>query len=397
MSLSRSLRNFGRISVKRRVYRWYSTHTTQSSEAIGQAGEQAPTPALQHWEQLATQVVAPHVPIRTNWTRDEVEGVYSQPLNRLIFQAALVHRVFFDPSQVQKCTLLSIKTGGCPETCKYCSQSSSYRTSVKAEPLMQLEDVLQEARLAKERGSTRFCMGAAWRGPSQVGPRQFQRVLDMVREVRALGLEVCATLGLLNAEQARALKEAGLTAYNHNLDTSREYYDSVISSRRFEDRLDTLSHVRAAGIQVCCGGILGLGESHDDRISLLHTLATMEQHPESVPINMLVPNKGTPMEHSKPVPFWDLCRMIASSRILMPASMVRLSAGRISLSETEQMICFMAGANSIFTGDRLLTTPNNELCQDDAMFRHLGLSGQPPFMDPRKSRMNEERKASSLQ
>jgi biotin synthase len=219
----------------------------------------------------------------------------------------------------------------------------------------------------------------------------------MVREVRALGLEVCATLGLLNAEQARALKEAGLTAYNHNLDTSREYYDSVISSRRFEDRLDTLSHVRAAGIQVCCGGILGLGESHDDRISLLHTLATMEQHPESVPINMLVPNKGTPMEHSKPVPFWDLCRMIASSRILMPASMVRLSAGRISLSETEQMICFMAGANSIFTGDRLLTTPNNELCQDDAMFRHLGLSGQPPFMDPRKSRMNEERKASSLQ
>ncbi|KAF6001273.1 biotin synthase [Cyanidiococcus yangmingshanensis] len=395
MRLSRALLQAGKGAHRWRLHRHWFNIDAASVGATSRDGARVPLPSS-NWDKLAASAIAPYVQIRSDWSRKEVEGVYWQPLNSLVFQAALVHRVFFDPGQVQKCTLLSIKTGGCPETCKYCSQSSSYRTGVKAEPLMQLEDVLREARLAKERGSTRFCMGAAWRGPSQVGPRQFQRVLEMVRGVRALGLEVCATLGLLNAEQAKALKEAGLTAYNHNLDTSREYYDSVISSRRFEDRLDTLTQVRAAGIQVCCGGILGLGESHEDRVSLLHTLATMERHPESVPINMLVPNKGTPLEGSQPVQFWELCRMVAATRILMPASMVRLSAGRISLSEAEQMMCFMAGANSIFTGDKLLTTPNNELSQDDAMFRRLGLSGQSPFMDPRKSRL-EQSEASLMQ
>jgi biotin synthase len=337
-----------------------------------------------NWEKVVTDALDPHVQVRSDWSRRDVEETYWQPLHQLIFQAAAVHRVAFKANQVQKCTLLSIKTGGCPETCKYCSQSAAYKTDVKAEPLMQVEEVLREARLAKERGSTRFCMGAAWRGPAQVGPRQFQRVLDMVQGVRALGLEVCATLGLLNAEQAKALKEAGLTAYNHNLDTSREFYSTIISSRSFEDRLATIRHVRAAGIQVCCGGILGLGESHADRISLLQTLATMQPHPESVPVNMLVPSKGTPLESSQPIPFWDLCRMIATARILMPASMVRLSAGRISLSEAEQMICFMAGANSIFTGEKLLTTPNNDLTEDDAMFRRLGFEGKPPFVETRR-------------
>lgn len=245
---------------------------------------------------------------------------------------------------------------------------------------MDVDSVLDSARRAKDAGSTRFCMGAAWRGVSQVGNRQFGRVLDMVRGVRAMGMEVCATLGMVNLGQAKRLKEAGLTAYNHNLDTSREFYPQVISSRVYEDRLKTLECVREAGISVCCGGIIGLGESHDDRVSLLHTLATMPQHPESVPVNALVANEGTPMEQAEPVPVWDLCRMIATARIVMPTSMVRLSAGRVSLSPAEQALCFMAGANSIFTGDKLLTTPNPEFGEDSKMFAMFGLDGKEPFL-----------------
>eukprot|EP00871_Galdieria_phlegrea_P004306 jgi/Galph1/4877/GphlegSOOS_G3537.1 len=327
---------------------------------------------------------------RTDWTLQQVKNIYNQPLLELIYEAATVHRQYFDSTQVQQCTLMSIKSGGCPEDCKYCSQSSHYKTFVKAEPLAQRDEILEAARKAKASGSTRFCMGAAWRGVSQVGTRQFQRVLDVIREIRGMNLEVCATLGLLTAEQAVKLKEAGLTAYNHNLDTSREYYEKVVTTRTFDDRLKTLEHVREAGISVCCGGILGLGETDDDRISLLHTLATMPKHPESVPINALVATKGTPMEDMKPVPVWELCRMIATSRILMPASMVRLSAGRISLSAAEQALCLLAGANSIFTGERLLTTPNNEFDQDQQLFQTLGLTGKPPFFPIEKNVSNDQ-------
>lgn len=305
--------------------------------------------------------------------------MYDHPLLDLIYLGASAHRQHFNPREVQQCTLLSIKTGGCPEDCKYCSQSSRFETEVKAEKLMEVEAVLDNARMAKSAGSTRFCMGAAWRGVSQVGPRQFNRVLDMVSQIRDMGLEVCATLGMLNAEQAAALKKAGLTAYNHNLDTSREYYPHIITSRVYDDRLNTLAVVRDAGISVCCGGIIGLGEAHEDRVSLLHTLATLPEHPESVPVNALVANKGTPLEDAETVPIWDLCRMIATTRIVMPRTMVRLSAGRVSLSESEQALCFMAGANSIFTGDKLLTTPNPDFSADSAMFKTLGLSGKKPF------------------
>uniref|UniRef100_A0A7S2ZKB4 biotin synthase n=1 Tax=Rhodosorus marinus TaxID=101924 RepID=A0A7S2ZKB4_9RHOD len=317
-------------------------------------------------------------PVRRDWSLDEVRRVYSQNLLELMYQGATAHREHFNPQEVQKCTLLSIKTGGCPEDCKYCSQSSKYKTSVKAEMLMQVDDVLAQAKKAKDAGSTRFCMGAAWRGASQVGPRQFQRVLDMVTGVREMGLEVCATLGLVNAEQARMLKEAGLTAYNHNLDTSREFYPKVITTRNYDDRLQTLQNVREAGISVCCGGIIGLGESHQDRVSMIHTLATLPKHPESVPVNALVVNEGTPLEGAKPLPVWDLVRMIAAARVIMPASMVRLSAGRVSLSPSEQALCFFAGANSIFTGDKLLTTPNSDMDEDKMLFETLGIRGKPP-------------------
>jgi biotin synthase len=324
-------------------------------------------------------------PIRNDWTVEEVREVYESPLLDLVFRGATAHRQYFNPREVQQCTLLSIKTGGCPEDCKYCSQSSKYETAVKAEQLMKHDDVMAAARAASEAGSTRFCMGAAWRGVSQVGPRQFGRVLDMVSEIRGMGMEVCATLGMLNKEQATQLREAGLTAYNHNLDTSREFYPKVITSRVYDDRLETLKNVRAAGISVCCGGIIGLGEDHTDRVSLLHTLATLPEHPESVPVNALVSNEGTPLERAEPLPVFDLCRMIASARVIMPGSMVRLSAGRVSLSPAEQALCFMAGANSIFTGDKLLTTPNPEFSEDKAMFDSLGLHGKSPSFYEKES------------
>lgn len=338
--------------------------------------------------------------VRNDWNIDEVREILARPVLDLVFDASRVHREHFPANQVQKCTLLSVKTGGCPETCGYCSQSSSWSkdTKMKATPLMDLDGVLEAAKRAKEAGSTRFCMGAAWRGPSQVGPRQWNRVLSMVSEVRSMGMEVCATLGMLEGDQATQLKDAGLTAYNHNIDTSREHYPNVTSSRSFDDRLETIKMARDAGLSVCTGGILGLGEDpHVDRASFLHTLATMETHPESVPVNSLVAVPGTPLGNllaakaekgegaSAGVPPLDLVRVIAAARILMPRTTLRLSAGRSSLSRGEQALAFLAGANSIFTGDTLLTTPNVAEDDDTAMFRELGLQGKPPFQGAYKA------------
>lgn len=322
-------------------------------------------------------------PVRTDWTREEISKIYHMPLMNLVFEAALVHRQNFNPVEVQKSTLLSIKTGGCPETCGYCSQSSSWKddTKLKAEKLMDLDSVFNMALKAKESGSTRFCMGAAWRGPSQVGPKQFERVLDMVTKVRSLGMEVCTTLGMLTKEQAEQLKTAGLSCYNHNIDTSPEYYPSITTSRKFEDRLDTLGKVREAGIGVCSGGIIGMGEQEADRVGMLHTLATLPAHPESVPINLLVPVEGTPMHKQglKSPSAVELIRCVAAARIIMPRSMVRLSAGRNTLTMAEQGMCFLAGANSIFAGDTLLTTSNVEVDTDKEMFEVLGLKIKPAF------------------
>ncbi|BDA48611.1 Biotin synthase [Coccomyxa sp. Obi] len=315
-------------------------------------------------------------------SREEVNAVYSTPLLELVFKAASVHRLYNDPQMVQRCTLLSIKTGGCPETCTYCSQSSSWRkeTGLKAEKLMDLEETYQAALRAKESGSTRFCMGAAWRGPSQVGKGQWERVLEMVARIRGLGMEVCTTLGMLTPEQAKQLREAGLTAYNHNLDTSPEYYGKITSSRKYEDRLETLANVRDAGISVCAGGIIGMGEGNMDRVGLLHQLATLPEHPESVPINALVAVKGTPLQDQPPPSALEVVRCIATARIIMPRSVVRLSAGRLNFSLSDQALCFMAGANSIFDGDKLLTTPNNERNEDLHMFETLGLRSRPAFL-----------------
>ena len=321
--------------------------------------------------------------VRHDWTNAEVEALYDRPLLDLVYDAASVHRANHDPRQVQQCTLLSIKTGGCPETCNYCAQSSSWKedTGLKAEKLMGAEDVLAAARRAKEAGSTRFCMGTAWRGPSQVGKGQFDRVLGMVSEVRDMGMEVCATLGMLDHTQARQLREAGLTAYNHNVDTSPEYYPKVTTSRNYEDRLNTIAAVREAGISVCCGGILGLGEEEKDRASMLRVLANLPEHPESVPINALVAVEGTPIGDSgkaKRVDVFEMVRMIAAARIILPKTMVRLSAGRLEFSQGEQALMFLAGANSIFNGDKLLTTPNPEFDSDTQLFELLGLEGLKP-------------------
>jgi len=309
--------------------------------------------------------------IRHDWSRDEIRSIYRLPLPELIFQAQLAHREFHRPEEVQLCRLLSIKTGGCPEDCAYCSQSAHYETGVGREPLMNTRDVLAAAVRAKDQGATRFCMGAAWR---QVADgKDFDRVLEMVRGVAALKLEVCCTLGMLTQSQARRLKEAGLTAYNHNLDTSPEFYGRIITTRAYEDRLRTIAHVRSAGITVCCGGILGMGESDDDRISLLEQLSHLDPHPESVPINMLVPNPGTPLANAEEVDPLVMVRTIATARILMPASRVRLAAGRRGLSQEAVALCFLAGANSIFTGEKLLTTPNPAAEQDHRMLQALGM------------------------
>jgi len=307
---------------------------------------------------------------RNDWTREEVRTLFALPFPELMFRAAQVHRDNFDPSEVQICTLLSVKTGGCPEDCAYCPQAAKFQTGVKAEKLMDLEAVLAEARAAKAGGASRFCMGAAWRSPKD---RDLEKVCDMIEAVKALGMETCVTLGMLTDEQARRLKSCGLDYYNHNLDTSPEFYGEIITTRIYQDRLDTLEHVRAAGINVCCGGIVGMGEKLEDRVGMIATLASLPLHPESVPINMLVQVEGTPLAGTAPIDALDFVRTIAVARITMPASMVRLSAGREDMSEETQALCFLAGANSIFYGPKLLTTPNPGRDRDMALLDKLGL------------------------
>jgi len=317
--------------------------------------------------------------IRNNWTRAEIADIYNSPVLDLIYQAQTIHRQYHNAQEVQVCTLLSIKTGGCSEDCSYCSQSIKYQTGVQVHKLLDVQEVLDKAQDAKNAGSTRFCMGAAWREVRD--NRDFDRVIDMVKGVNGLGLEVCCTLGMLTESQAERLKEAGLFAYNHNLDTSEEHYEDVISTRRYKDRLDTIARVRNAGISVCCGGIIGLGETDADRISMLHTLATLPAHPESVPVNALVAIEGTPLENQKRVSVWEMVRMIATARMTMPKAMVRLSAGRLEMPTSEQALCFLAGANSIFAGDKLLTTPNPAFSDDAAMFEVLQLKPRPAFQE----------------
>ncbi|KAA9354638.1 MULTISPECIES: biotin synthase BioB [Larkinella] len=320
--------------------------------------------------------------VRTDWTRDEIADIYNSPVLDLIYRAATVHRQHHDPQEVQVCTLLSVKTGGCPEDCAYCPQAARYHTSVKVHKLMEVDEVLTAAHRAKESGSTRFCMGAAWREVRD--NRDFDKVLEMVQGVNRMGMEVCCTLGMLTETQAEKLKTAGLYAYNHNLDTSEEYYGDIISTRTYDDRLDTLGNVRQAGISVCSGGIIGMGESHQDRIGMLLTLANLPEHPESVPVNALVPVEGTPLEDQPRVSVWEMLRMIATARIIMPKAMVRLSAGRVRMNTEEQALCFLAGANSIFAGDKLLTTPNPEEDQDRQLFQTLNIRPRKAFKDAEK-------------
>lgn len=309
--------------------------------------------------------------IRHDWLLSEIEALYTAPLLDLVMRAQQVHRVHHRPNEVQGCVLLSIKTGGCPEDCAYCSQAARYHTHVEASPLLGVDETLEAAHRARDQGATRFCMGAAWR--QAASGSQFARVLEMVRGVRALGMEACCTLGMLTDEQAAALAAAGLTAYNHNLDTSPEFYGRIITTRTYEDRLATLDRVRRAGITVCSGGIIGMGEDRPARWRLLHELATLDPHPESVPVNLLVAVDGTPLGGRPPEDPLELVRMIATARILMPRAFVRLSAGRLSLSDEAQVLCFLAGANSVFLGDRLLTTPNPEADADQALFAKVGI------------------------
>lgn len=325
--------------------------------------------------------------IRHNWTIEEIYNIYNMPLLELVFRAAELHRKYNDTAEVQVCTLLSIKTGGCSEDCAYCPQAARYNTGVDVQALMKKDEVLAYAQKAKDAGSTRFCMGAAWREVRD--NRDFDRVLDMVKGVNEMGMEVCCTLGMLTEDQAKKLANAGLYAYNHNLDTSKEHYGEIITTRTYDDRLQTLDNVRKAGVTVCCGGIIGLGETHEDRIGMLHTLATMPEHPESVPINSLVAIKGTPLENNNKVDVWDMVRMIATARILMPKTMVRLSAGRTDMSVSDQALCFMAGANSIFAGDKLLTTPNPSFDEDHQMFQLLGLQPRKAFKEESKQYLRE--------
>ncbi len=313
-----------------------------------------------------------------NWTKEEIIAIYNQPLMDLLYQAATIHRENHDPNVVQVSTLLSIKTGGCPEDCGYCPQAARYHTNVEGNDLMSVSQVKAQALRAKESGSSRVCMGAAWRNVKD-GP-EFDEVLEMVRTINKLDMEVCCTLGMLTENQAHRLAEAGLYAYNHNLDTSEEYYKEVISTRGFEDRLQTIENVRKTNVTVCSGGIIGMGESIEDRAGMLVALSTLNPQPESVPINALVAVEGTPMENEKPVEIWEMIRMVATTRIIMPETQVRLSAGRTQMSREGQAMCFFAGANSIFAGDKLLTTPNPDVNEDMKMFENLGLQAQKPFI-----------------
>jgi biotin synthase len=312
--------------------------------------------------------------IRTDWTLEEVRGLFALPFADLMFAAQQVHRAHHAPNQVQVSTLLSIKTGGCPEDCAYCPQSIRYHTGVEREALMDIGSVVERAKAARQAGATRFCMGAAYRSPKA---RELSQIAEMVREVRALGLETCATLGMLTQEQAEELKAAGLDYYNHNLDSSAEHYEKIITTRTYQDRLDTLAAVRAAGIKVCCGGILGMGETELDRAKLMHTLATLPEHPESVPINQLVQVPGTPLDGTPRLDPLEFVRAIAVARVLMPKAHVRLSAGRSEMSDELQALCFLAGANSIFYGEKLLTTGNPDVAHDQELFARLGVEPEP--------------------
>jgi biotin synthase len=315
--------------------------------------------------------------IRNNWTFTEIQEIYNKPLLELMYEAATVHRQYNQTGEVQVCTLLSVKTGGCSEDCAYCPQAARYNTGLKAHKLMNVDEVLQKANEAKASGSTRFCMGAAWREVRD--NKDFDRVIDMVKGVNEIGLEVCCTMGMLTEDQAHKLKEAGLYAYNHNLDTSEEHYEKIITTRTYQERLHTIGNVRSAGISVCSGGIIGMGESDEARIGMIYTLSTLPEHPESVPVNALVAVEGTPLEDMKRVSVFEMVRMIATVRITMPKTMVRLSAGRLDMPVAEQALCFMAGANSIFAGDKLLTTPNPSFTDDMAMFDLLGLKPREAF------------------
>jgi biotin synthase len=315
--------------------------------------------------------------IRNNWTFTEIQEIYNKPLLELMYEAATVHRQYNQTGEVQVCTLLSVKTGGCSEDCAYCPQAARYNTGLKAHKLMNVDEVLQKANEAKASGSTRFCMGAAWREVRD--NKDFDRVIDMVKGVNEIGLEVCCTMGMLTEDQAHKLKEAGLYAYNHNLDTSEEHYEKIITTRTYQERLHTIGNVRSAGISVCSGGIIGMGESDEARIGMIYTLSTLQEHPESVPVNALVAVEGTPLEDMKRVSVFEMVRMIATVRITMPKTMVRLSAGRLDMPVAEQALCFMAGANSIFAGDKLLTTPNPSFTDDMAMFDLLGLKPREAF------------------
>jgi biotin synthase len=312
--------------------------------------------------------------IRHDWSTDSVEALYRLPLTELLFRAQTVHRKYHDPESIQRCTLLSIKTGGCPEDCSYCSQSAHYETAVARDGLLQRDAVLSAAQTARENGSTRFCMGAAWREVRDGAA--FDAVLDMVQDVAGLGMEVCTTLGMLTAEQAQRLKSAGLTAYNHNLDTSPEFYPQIVTTRTYQDRLDTLHHVQQAGLSVCCGGIIGMGESSRDRCALLAQLGSLDPHPESLPVNVLVRAPGTPLAHAGDLDPIELVRTVGCARLVAPKARVRLSAGRLALSDEAQALCFVAGANSIFSGEKLLTAPNPDVDSDQRLVNRLGLRFQ---------------------
>ena len=315
---------------------------------------------------------------RHNWTKEEILEIYNKPFMDLLYEAATVHREHHDPNTVQVSTLLSIKTGGCSEDCGYCPQAARYHTDIEGNDLMSVSQVKAQAMRAKEAGSSRVCMGAAWRNVKD--GKEFDEVLEMVRTINRLGLEVCCTLGMITENQAKRLAEAGLYAYNHNLDSSEEYYKEVISTRGYQDRLDTIENVRKTAVTVCSGGIIGMGESAEDRAGMLVALSTLNPQPESVPINALVPVEGTPMAEQQPVSIWEMVRMIATTRIVMPETQVRLSAGRTQMSREGQAMCFFAGANSIFAGDKLLTTPNPDVNEDMEMFKMLGLNPQKPFV-----------------
>ncbi|TDJ18881.1 MAG: biotin synthase BioB [Gammaproteobacteria bacterium] len=317
------------------------------------------------------QVLEKNKEIRHDWQTQEVLSLMTQPLNDLLFQAQSIHRKYFDANTVQLSTLLNIKRGGCPEDCAYCPQSARYKTVVKGEPILSLDEIRNAAENAKREGATRFCMGAAWRSPKE---RDFKLVLDMVKEVKAMGMETCVTMGMLNEDQTFRLKQAGLDFYNHNLDCSESFYETIISTRDYRDRLETLARVRKAGINVCSGGIIGMGEGKSDRAEMLCTLANLEKHPESVPINLLVKVKGTPLADVEDLDPFDMVRMIATARIMMPAAYVRLSAGRSGMNDEHQALCFMAGANSIFYGEELLTTDNPALEKDRLLFDRLGIN-----------------------